>query len=215
MNKIAMATGMHALSRAELATGMHALSRAELETALCARGPRDLTPLAQACDAGDARAVSELLSLGAARSIFVQGFRAQELLCTLPYTPVVPERHASAKGRALAEQRREVCENSQALVAAGDVKAAVDAALADYITQLAAGAVEFAAGVENESVAGDDETETKELRVHRVVLAAASGYFAALWAGGFLEAANLEVDIPGQRITYQNSQKLNSIRKCR
>ena len=57
------------------------------------------------------------------------------------------------------------------------------------------------------SAAGDDETETKELRVHRVVLAAASGYFAALWAGGFLEAANLEVDISGQSITHQNSQK--------
>ena len=121
-----------------MATGMHTIPRVQRETALCARGPRDLTPLAQACDAGDVRAVSELLALGAARSIFVQGFRAQELHCTLPYSPVVPERHASAVGRALAEQRREVCENSQALVAAGDVKAVVDAALADYITQLAA-----------------------------------------------------------------------------
>jgi len=143
-----------------MATGMHALSHAERETALCARGPLDLTPLAEACDAGDARAVSELLSLGAARSIFVQGFRSQELLCTLPYTPVVPERHASAKGRALAEQRREVCENSQALAAAGDVKALVDAALADYITQLAAGAVEFAVGVESEGVARDDDVSS-------------------------------------------------------
>ena len=84
----------------------HSLSPTEWQNALCARGSCDLTPLAQACDAGDASMVSHLLSLGAARSIFVRGFLPQELLCTLPYTPVVPERHVSPKGRALAEQRR-------------------------------------------------------------------------------------------------------------
>ena len=34
--------------------------------------------------------------------------------------------------------------------------------------------------------------------MHRVVLAAASGYFAGLWASGFAEAANLEVDIDAE-----------------
>ena len=85
---------------------IHALSPAERQNALCARGARDLTPLAQACDAGEASTVSHLLSLGAARSIFVRGFLPQELLCTIPYSRVEPERHISPKGRALAEQRR-------------------------------------------------------------------------------------------------------------
>ena len=94
----------HALTA--MTARFHSLSPAEWQNALCARGSRDLTPLAQACDGGDASMVSHLLSLGAARSIFVRGFLPQELLCTLPYTPVVPERHVSPKGRALAEQRR-------------------------------------------------------------------------------------------------------------
>ena len=91
---------------ATMTAHMHALSPAERQNALCARGARDLTPLAQACDAGETSTVSHLLSLGAARSIFVRGFLPEELLCTLPYSPVVPERHVSQKGRALAEQRR-------------------------------------------------------------------------------------------------------------
>ena len=91
---------------ATMTARIHALSPAERQNALCARGARDLTPLAQACDAGEASTVSHLLSLGAARSIFVRGFLPQELLCTIPYSPVEPERHISSKGRALAEQRR-------------------------------------------------------------------------------------------------------------
>jgi hypothetical protein len=91
---------------ATMTARMHALSPAERQNALCARGAHDLTPLAQACDAGEASTVSHLLSLGAARSIFVRGFLPQELLCTIPYSPVEPERHISPKGRALAEQRR-------------------------------------------------------------------------------------------------------------
>jgi hypothetical protein len=132
----------------------HASSPAEWQDALCARGSRDLTPLAQACDAGEASMVSHLLSLGAARSIFVRGFLPQELLFTLPYSHVVPEKHVSPKGRALAEQRRDIFQNSQAFETTGEIKAAVDAGLADYITQFAAGALDFAEG--NGSLASDD-----------------------------------------------------------
>ena len=132
----------------------HASSPAEWQDALCARGSRDLTPLAQACDAGEASLVSHLLSLGAARSIFVRGFLPHELLCTLPYSHVVPERHVSSKGRALAEQRRDIFQNSQAFETTGEIKAALDAALANYITQFAAGTLEFAEG--NGSLASDD-----------------------------------------------------------
>jgi hypothetical protein len=98
----------HALKAWKHATTarFHSLSPVEWQNALCARDSRDLTPLAQACEAGDASMVSHLLSLGAARSIFVRGFLPQELLCTLPYNPVVPEMHMSPTGRALAEQRR-------------------------------------------------------------------------------------------------------------
>jgi len=127
---------------------------AEWQDALCARGSRDLTPLAQACDAGEASLVSHLLSLGAARSIFVRGFLPHELLCTLPYSHVVPERHVSSKGRALAEQRRDIYQNSQAFETTGEIKAALDAGLANYITQFAAGTLEFAEG--NGSFASDD-----------------------------------------------------------
>jgi hypothetical protein len=147
----ALTARKHAL--AAITARRHASSPAELQDALCARGSRDLTPLAQACDAGEASLVSHLLSLGAARSIFVRGFMPQELLCTLPYSHVVPERHVS-KGRALAEQRRDIYQNSQAFETSGEIEAALDAALADYITQFAAGALEFAEG--NGSLASDD-----------------------------------------------------------
>ena len=146
----------HALKAWKHATTarFHSLSPVEWQNVLCARDSRDLTPLAQACEAGDASMVSHLLSLGAARSIFVRGFLAHELLCTLPYSHVVPERHVSSKGRALAEQRRDIYQNSQAFETTGEIKAAVDAGLADYITQFAAGALDFAEG--NGSLASDD-----------------------------------------------------------
>ena len=87
------APDLHQLVRGGDISGIVALARrcapAEWQRALCGRDDADSTPLAVACQIGNIEAAATLLSLGAARSIFVRGFRAAELLCTLPYVSVV------------------------------------------------------------------------------------------------------------------------------
>ena len=161
------ATDLHQLVRDGNIAGIVAMQRrcapAEWQRALCGRDHADITPLAVACQIGNIEAASTLLSLGAARSIFVRGFRAAELLCTLPYVSVVPDRHVSAKGRALACQRQLLFELAESKPGSTDpLKDTVDSFLAQYIQDLAAGKVEVFCdpplrGEENASLASTVE----------------------------------------------------------
>ena len=137
---------------------------AEWQRALCGRDQADLTPLAVACQLGNVEAVSALLSLGSARSIFVRGFGRAEILCTLPYVSAVPDRHASAQGRALACERQQVVELAERNHTDA-LKDAVDSSLAKYIRDLAAGTVMFFS--DSSEPLQDDESASKASTVER------------------------------------------------
>lgn len=128
----------------EAITKMHrTLPPLSWQMALRARNPRDQTALALACEGGELEAVNALLALGAAYSVFVRGGSPGGLVCNLPYSSVVPERRSSFQWRTQVEPQHPISEPSGVLSTKDAIKAAVDCALENFITELAAGSTKF------------------------------------------------------------------------
>ena len=147
---------------------MHSsLSLLDWGRALFSRDTCDLTPLALACHLGSVETTSQLLSLGAARSIFVCGFMPGEFLCTLPFARVVPESHISREGREIAERKARLFDH-QKLSKNDKLQTAIDSALEVHVKQLIEGNLDFPqlnasgnASVEVEEPKGTSEEMSK------------------------------------------------------